>query len=120
MKESLLNKTVTVYRKTLVEGTGISSSGDIKKSDPNEKIETGVKIRITTNLPTDKDRMGEASGWQTAMWLGFTLTSVNIQINDTLEDEATEDRYLVMWIDKAPGGDTDDHYEIYMNDSRNK
>lgn len=116
MRERLLNRTVKILRKDLSE-TGLSDSGDILL-DEEQEIATGVKIRITKNVVYQPQEKKEDTGWMSSSFLGFTLTGVDVQMNDVLEDESSGQRYLVAWVDKIPGGAPDSHYEIYMNESK--
>lgn len=116
MNLKFLNKRIVIKRKLTTEA-GISKSGDIKKS-AEETIASNVPMRITTNKTSDEKKLSEEGGWMNASYLSFTFTGIDIKINDYVEDD--NERYLVAWVDKEPGGEIDSHYEIYMNNTRNE
>lgn len=108
IKQSLLNRTVNIYRNISTK----SPSGDKQK---NEVINiVNLKVRIDTNTIDSKtynDKFGQEV--IVSSHIMFCNSDLDI-IDDDIVKEGT-DKYIVVFVNKNPGGVIGHHMEVFIN-----
>ncbi len=107
IKQSLLNKTVTVSRPTPVE----NSSGD--ESNALVPVDNTVKARITRHDQVGQDAVHRVGAVEAATHRMFCNAGIDIQATDKVIDGSNT--YTVVNVNDEPGGAIDHHYEVELS-----